>query len=270
MIRWLSYGIGGSGKSYLAARAVKELGGIVLDTDDGWGQFGLPYAEEADMANGTLAGKVVFIPGDDPSRARKVINALIAANRSGKPLTKLIVFDGLSEYQTKKSLAISKGAMERQDWGELLSDELRLIQLLMPRETGAHLFATARMRELPDPGNRDRTLLRPSLQGRFGQEIESWFDIVTPHFHEVTEDAATGATTGSSFRAYFQKAGYFSVMARDPWGKQLPPYIETTLDEQGKVLSQGPDLLDLLVRLGEIENAEPKRRGGRRGKENNA
>lgn len=260
MIRWLADGIGGSGKTYFAIRAVKELGGVVIDTDDGWAQSGLPYAEQADVESGTLAGKVVYIPVDSTGRARQVIKAIIEANRAGKPITNLIVFDGFSEYQTKKSLALSGGAqMEQRDWGKLLADELGLIQLLMPRETGANLYATARMRELKDPTKPERTLLRPSIQGRFGQEIESWFDIVSPMFHETKENPATGAVTGSAYRVYFRKAGDFTVLTRDPWGALLPPYIETTLDEQGKVVKRGPDLLDMLVTLKEVE---PKRRRG--------
>jgi len=265
MIRWLAYGIGGAGKTYFAVRAVKELGGVVFDVDGMWGSTGLPYATEDDMASGTLAGKIIFIPFDRPKRARESIKALVAANRAGKPMTKLIVFDGFSEYETKKSHEIAKGeSLERQHWGELLVDEQGLKQMLAPEETGAHLYATARMREMSDPLVKGKTLLRPSLAGRFGQDIESGFDIVSAMFHEADEDPATGGVVGSSHRAYFRRAGYFITVARQPWSEKLPPYIETTLDEQGKVKVQGPDLLDMLVRLGEVEIAELKRRGGRR------
>lgn len=209
---------GGVGKSYSAGEAVKEMNGVVIDTDNGWGhlseKYDIPYVTESDWEKRDLAGKIVYIPADRPQKALEAVQMLNSAKKAGKPMTELLVFDGYSEYETKQIFMnikkrrgesdggnLSDKALDQKGWGYLRTDMVHLTAMMQPLETGAHLYATIRVVEKPDPFDPSEVMFRPAASGRFGDEIESYFDLVFPTFkRRVREDGETKHVRRTYFR----------------------------------------------------------------------
>ena len=206
LVKLLHFGRGGVGKSYAAATAVVKRDGFVIDTDDNWQllteEFGLEYVTDKEAETADLRGKVLYV-GTNPEATTKVLRRLSTEyRRTGKPMVGLVVFDGYSEFGYKNAAAISKKRQvewdastkdrdgvrpdgkvpDQRGWGLLRADFQHITALMQPTETGAHLYATARIAEKKDPFREEGTLFRPAVDGSFGGEIESYFHLTFPTF----------------------------------------------------------------------------------------
>ena len=246
LTRALHYGAPGTKKSRAAALAVKELNGVVIDMDDGWGvlsrDFGIPYVTQEDFEKEDISGKIVFVPFDKPERVLSVVKLLNKAYKRdpANPLTKLLVFDGFTQFgdknyakQLKKRNAeiksgVEMGSLDPQGWGYLLTDYIHLVANMVPRETGAHLYATAMMGDRADPLDEDITILQPELTGGFRAKVAGFFDVTFPTFKRIVRSDGESRTV---YRTYFAEennplsSANFQVINRDQ-RVELPPYMD--------------------------------------------
>jgi hypothetical protein len=226
LISWLNYATGGVGKSKLAWKAIAEMGGLVLDLEDRWRMSGLPYLELKDMEKGDVRGKIMLITPDKMSNLFAMLSRLKIANRAGSPLTPLLVFDGFSqneivmaseitakrseELRSHSKPALEEGVLDVRGWGIILGAQLKLLGDLLPAQTGAHLYATAKVREMTDPVlGGENTILRPAIRGQFGDAITSPFNLITYMEERVLREK--GADARAVRRLYFRTTGNFFV-----------------------------------------------------------
>lgn len=246
----LHFGRGAVGKSYAAAGAVTTRGGMVFDTDGNWRilaeDFGLSFATTEDIKALNLKGKIVYVPQNNPEATVFPLLRSMAVQykKTGEPVVPLIVFDGYSEFGTRQSARIAREKQEDWDasrtkegtrpdgkvldmrgWGLLRSDFIHLTSLLQPEETGAHLYATARVREKPDPFKEGGVLFRPFVDGSFGDEIESYFEITFPTFRRADGDTNVRRTFFAPEHKSFGSAR-FAVENRIEHRATLPEYTD--------------------------------------------
>ena len=227
----LNYGETKAGKTRMSIQAVRELGGLAIDTEGRWSALGLPAApldlvaaearsKTPDWLNlrAMLSGAVVYLHTDDYELAFRLALLLSAARKAlGEPLVPLIVFDGWTEFQSKAITAIGRQTqgtklgtddarlLSRQGWGLLYRDQIMLQDALAPTETGSLLYATANIAEKNDPLDPAVAYLAPDLSGQFGAKIKKHYDVIT-YMRKVKPEQAGGHIIR---RLYFQAVGNF-------------------------------------------------------------
>jgi hypothetical protein len=267
MFSWLNYGLGGAGKTRMVVETVRSIGGIALDVEGKWTSTVIPYAdihaleaaaraEDYEEFMAQACGKAVFIPPDHTEYALSIVRFLAKGYKAtGKPLTPLLVFDGWSEYQDNTSLLIARSrhaesekvddmVLDQKGWGKLLVDNRWLMAWMKPSNTGANLYCTAKMREAEDPEG--HLLFRPTVRGGFGQDIETYFDLVTPMKQRTIRDEKNPHVER---RVYFKPL--INATVRDEWEhlNWAPPYMDD------------PDYLRVSGLLEAAREAEYKRAG---------
>jgi len=279
-MKQLMYAAPFTGKSHFAARAVRELGGIVLDTDDNWHELGVPYATDEELAKGDvslLKGKVVYVPVEKIDRAIKICNLLRDEHIKGNTVTPLLVWDGHTEYQRKQGLLfaekrasesktgnVSDMSLDQKGWDYLLRSHVKLNAQMNPSVTGANLYATARMREAYNPIDSAMNEYRPKLDGSMKDDIEAYYSIVTPMFKFSKGKRITR-------RVYFHPDEHPDTMVSFAVGVRgedstlkgvFPAYTDSIVeytDDGLKVIEPGLDLLDMLIMTGEIDAPKKKK-----------
>lgn len=257
--RHLNYGETKVGKTHMAVRAIKELGGLAIDTEGRWSALDVPTVELSEVtkiAKATnrdwvrlrtlLAGRVIYMPADDYGLALRIARLLGEARQAlTAPLVPLIVFDGWTEFQSKAITNLgaelqgtSGGSddprvLSQRGWGVLYREQLALQVALDPTETGSLLYATANVAEKDDPIDRAISYLAPDLSGQFGAKIKKHYDLIT-YMRKVRPEKKDDAVVR---RIYFQAVGNF-----------IAGHIWEHLDVLPNSLDN-PDLCDILEKL---------------------